>query len=116
MPTIPPLPGCKPPQGTVTGKAKVTSPIVELARYRVAETVQRRTVPDGDILEMVDKLTAEQVAELHIQLAERPMAGTDPVLLALASTNALTDEELLEFFKRIKWTVDADTWGILIDQ
>lgn len=47
--------------------------------------------------------------------AEHPTAKVDAVRMAMATVNALTEEELPQFFETLKSTMHPDLWELLTE-
>ena len=71
----------------------------------------------GQVLDLLDRMKPEDIAEIYIWLAEHPsLPGIDPVRLAVASFDSLKEEELLTFFDTLKNQIQPDLWEILTEQ
>jgi len=70
----------------------------------------------GQFFETVDKLSSDQLAELHIHLAGNPMAGVDPVRLAFSAYTSLKEEELPLYFEKLQGTMTGELWDILTEK
>lgn len=89
-------------------------PLVETVEVEELE-IDVRISPLTKALSILDVLTPAQIAEVYIWLAEHPMEGVDPVRLAIASFESLTDEELLEYFQQLKAKIDPELWKLLTE-
>lgn len=69
----------------------------------------------NEIYSRLDQLSPEQKAELCIWLAEQPLPTIDPIRLALASFNALKEDELPLFFEALKNSLDIELWELLTE-
>ena len=70
----------------------------------------------GQVLERLDQMKPEDIAEIYVWLAEHPsLPGINPVRLAVASFDSLKEEELPEFFDRMKDSMQYDMWQVLTE-
>lgn len=94
MVEIPPLPG-----------SEIVEPPKKIPVVRVSNV--------NKVYARLDAFTPEQKVDLYLWLAEQPIPQVDPVNLALASFNALKEEELPLYFEGLRKSFDSEVWNIL---
>ena len=109
MVAVPVLPGVKRPDPPPP-PSKLKEALEVISNQ---EQVKERVSNVSRAYALLDTFTPEQKAELYIWLAEHPLPDIDPVRVAIASFNALHEDELPLFFEQLRQSLDPDLWDLL---
>lgn len=83
---------------------------VEHSRKRAAQKSRVCTA-----YQVLNEMNDEQLIDVAIWLAERPISGIDPVRAAIGAVNALTETEFVAFMQCLRESVDNEIWEYLTD-
>ena len=87
----------------------------EVLEETLDEVFEPRTSNLVKGLTYLDACKPDEIAEVYVWLAEHPMEGIDPVRLAMASFEALHENEVLDFFNAMRAQMQPDLWKVLTE-